>query len=310
MKHVNMASVDLNLLKTFLAIWELRSLTAAADRLHLSQPAVSHALRRLREIFDDPLFVRTSIEMVPTEAAARLHGPIDHALGVIHDALQQHSNFDPSAATRTFYLSMSDVAEQYVLPVLMEKLTCLAPHVRIEIRQMPIADLGAAMRGGEVDIGFGYLPGLSDECVSSMLMEDEFVCMLREEHPFGGNELTVADLNALQYIYAETDATGHNLAEAALRRAGVRRNVTLKLPHFTAAPHVVLRTDLALIIPRTVAQAMNRNRTFKLMPLPIEMPSIDVGVYTHKRFASDPGIAWISSLLCGLIERDTQLNPG
>jgi DNA-binding transcriptional LysR family regulator len=304
MKHVNVATVDLNLLKTFLAIWDLRSLTAAADRLHLSQPAVSHALRRLREIFDDPLFVRTSVDMTPTEAAMRLHGPIDQALGLIHDALQKHSRFDPSVATRTFHLAMSDMSEQHLLPMLMEELAYGAPSVSIEVRQVSIADLSAAMRSGEVDIAFGFLPGLSEECVSSTLLADEFICMLRVGHPFGAGELTVADLKALRYVYAETNTTGHNIAEEALHKAGVRRDVALKLPHCTVAARVVAGTDLALILPRMVAEAMNRDQLFKLLRLPIEMPPITVGVYTHSRFASDPGVEWMSSVLRRLLTRE------
>ena len=98
MKQMNIGAVDLNLLKTFIVIWELRSLTAAADRLHLTQPAVSHALRRLREMFDDPLFVRSTSAMVPTETAIRLHEPIARALGIIHEALHTHASFDPATA--------------------------------------------------------------------------------------------------------------------------------------------------------------------------------------------------------------------
>ncbi|MFS8979178.1 LysR family transcriptional regulator [Cupriavidus necator] len=300
MKHVNLATVDLNLLKTFLAIWELRSLTAAADKLHLSQPAVSHALRRLREVFDDPLFVRTPTAMVPTDAAIRLHAPIDNAMSIIYGALQKHSRFDPSVATRTFRLVMSDMAEQHVLPLLMETLASTAPNITIDVRQMSMDDLCSAMRNGDADIALGYLPALNDECVSSPMLDDEFVCMLRSAHPFQGKKLTVADLGSFRYVYAETNTTGHCLAEDAFRRAGIERDVALRLRHFTVAARIVAGTDLALILPRSIAEGMNRGRIYRLFPLPIEMPSITVKVYTHSRFASDPGIGWLAATLLTL----------
>jgi DNA-binding transcriptional LysR family regulator len=305
MKQVNMATVDLNLLKTFLAIWEMRSLTGAADRLHLSQPAVSHALRRLREIFDDPLFVRASAEMIPTTAAMRLHGPIDHALAVIFDALKSHSSFEPALATRTFRLAMSDMVEQHLLPLLMEELAHIAPRLNVEVRQLSMPDLNAAMKSGEVDIALGYLPGLSDECVSQALFDDEFICLVRNEHPLSVEELTVDDMNGLRYVHAETrNSTGHNLAENALQNAGVRRNIALTLPHFTVATGVVARTDLALIIPKAVTIGMNKSEAFRLLALPVSMPKIAVGVHTHSRFASDPGIAWMAALVQRLLTAD------
>jgi Transcriptional regulator len=111
MNKPNLGIADLNLLRVFLAIWDLRSLTAAGDRLGLTQPAVSHALRRLRNLFEDPLFVRRPTGMVPTEAAFRLYPPLAQALSIINDAVQQHAKFDPATARREFRISMSDMSE-------------------------------------------------------------------------------------------------------------------------------------------------------------------------------------------------------
>ncbi|WP_034303769.1 LysR family transcriptional regulator [Herbaspirillum sp. RV1423] len=303
MKQMNMAAVDLNLLKTFLAIWELRSLTAAADRLHLSQPAVSHALRRLRDIFDDPLFVRTPTAMVPTDAAMRLHGPIDNALVIIHGALQKHVQFDPSTASRTFQLVMSDMAESYVLPSLMEALATVAPHVSFDVQQMPVDALSSAMRSGDVDIALGYLPGLSAECTCETLLEDEFICMLRNGHPMQKRKLSLEDLSRLRYVYATTNTTGHRLAEDLFRKAGLERDIAVRIPHFTVAPQIVRNTDLALILPRSIAERVNQGRAYRLLSLPFALPPIHVQVHSHTRFASDPGIAWLRSTLVSMFAR-------
>lgn len=301
MKHISMATIDLNLLKTFLAIWEHRSLTVAADRLHLSQPAVSHALRRLRDVFDDPLFVRGATSMEPTDAAIRLHGPIEHALVTIHGALMMYSHFEPKTVERTFRISMSDMSQLYVLPTVMVVLAREAPNIRLEVHQMPIEQLGMALRKGDIDIALGYLVEPSEECIYEGLLEDEFICLLRKDHPLQADELSVEDIRALRYVHVSSNITGHGLtADTAFRKADIQREIALKVPNFTIAPEVVATTDLALILPRAIATHINRNQGYRLLRLPIELPSISVGLYCHSRFLSDAGIAWLRGLLISL----------
>jgi DNA-binding transcriptional LysR family regulator len=293
MKQVNIATVDLNLLKTFVAVWESRSLTLAADMLHLSQPAVSHALRRLRDVFDDQLFVRSGSGMVPTDVAVRLHGPIDMALGIIRSTLQQIAEFDEATSDRTFRLSMSDMAALHVLPKLAAHLSHCAPGMRLETRCLSVVDLDAAMRAGEIDVAVGYLPGLSDECYGDDLLEDRFVCMMANSHPYANQHLTVELLNRMRFVHAETNATGHGLAERMLYAAGVHRQIAVRVPHFTVAPEVAANTDLAMIVPLTIAHTTLTSRRFVVKELPFEMPPVPVKVYSHNRFASDLGILWM-----------------
>lgn len=305
MTHINMATIDLNLLRTFVTIWEHRSLTVAADRLHLSQPAVSHALRRLRDVFDDPLFVRTSTSMEPTDAAIRLHGPIEHALTIIQSALMMYSNFEPKTAHRTFRISMSDMSQLYVLPTVMEVLAREAPNVRLDVLQMPIEQLAMALRKGDIDIAVGYLVEPGEECIYENLLDDEFICLLRKGHPFQEDELSVQDILALRYVDVSSNITGHGLtADAAFGKAGIPREIALKVPNFTIAPKIVANTDLALILPRAIAMQLNRDRRYRLLTLPIELPSISVGLYYHSRFLSDAGITWLRGLLISMFASD------
>jgi DNA-binding transcriptional LysR family regulator len=160
MTKPNLGLADLNLLRVFLAIWDLRSLTAAGERLELTQPAVSHALRRLRTLFDDPLFVRTPTGMVPTDAAHRLYPPLAQALSIINEAVQQLAKFDPSTARRVFRISMSDMSEFFFLPPLLALLDREARGIRIEVVNVPVEAVSAAMRAGEIDLALGYVPGL------------------------------------------------------------------------------------------------------------------------------------------------------
>jgi DNA-binding transcriptional LysR family regulator len=306
MRSTNPDSIDLNLLRVFLAVWESRSLTLAGEHLGLSQPAVSHALRRLRDSFDDPLFVRVGLSMTPTDEARRLHAPIDEALRIIGLAVQTRTRFDPRTMARTFRLAMSDMSEFYFLPPLLDAIGRDAPQIRFDVMQMPVDSLRAAMRGGDVDLALGYLPGLGPECEASALFDDDYVCMVRAAHPLTKRRLSVEDMSALRYVFAVSSATGHGLAEDALAALGIERDIVLRLPHFTIAPEIVRNTDLALVLPRSIAQRFNRSRGFRLLPLPVKMPAIEVGVHVHTRFAGNPGIAWLRTLLVQMFAQSSR----
>ncbi|AOI62395.1 LysR family transcriptional regulator [Burkholderia territorii] len=294
---------DLNLLRVFLAISELRSLTAAGERLGLTQPAVSHALRRLRTLFDDPLFVRTPSGMAPTDTARQLHGPLTRAFAIIDLAVQQVAHFDPATACRTFRISMSDMSEFYFLPPLLARLAEIAPGIRVDIASAAVDVVGAAMRGGEIDLALGYVPEPGPGCVSETLFSDEHVCMVRAGHPLRKRAPTREDLAALRYVYASSNATGHRMVEKWLDELHVERTVVLRLPHFIVAPEIVQHTDLAIIFPRSVAERFNRGRVFRIFPLPFVLPPIEIQMHTHVQFSADPGIAWLRDLIHDMFYR-------
>jgi DNA-binding transcriptional LysR family regulator len=291
---------DLNLLRVFLAISDLRSLTAAGERLGLTQPAVSHALRRLRTLFDDPLFVRTPTGMVPTDAAVRLHAPLTHAFGIINVAVQQLAKFDPATAHRVFRISMSDMSEFYFLPPLLAMIDSTAPGIRIEVTNFSVESVSAAMRSGEIDLALGYVPGLDAACVSKTLFVDEHVCVVRAGHPLRKRHPTKEDLAGLRYVYASTNATGHRMVEQWLEELNLRRDIVLRLPHFVVAPEIVQNTDLAVIFPKSIAQRFNRTKAFRILPLPFSLPPIEIQVHMHVQFSADPGIAWLRDAICGM----------
>ena len=291
------AGLDLNLLRVFLAIWDLRSLTAAGDRLGLTQPAISHALRRLRDRFDDPLFVRAANRMLPTEAAVRLHEPLDQALGIINRAIQERAAFDPKVSQRVFRVAMSDVSEVYYLPRLLAKLVRVAPSMRLDIVPLAIDEIAGALRAGEVDLAIGYLKNVHREWFSYPLQEDKFVCMVRRGHPIGRARLTRANFSSLGYIHAGTSAPGHQMVEQWLADAGIKRPIAIRLGHFSVAPDIVRNTNLAVIFPESVARQITGPKDFRLLALPFDLPPVEIMVHTHSRFASDAGIAWLRDTL-------------
>ena len=297
MLEMNTGTVDLNLMRVFLAIWDTHSLTLAADRLALSQPAVSHCLKRLRDVFQDPLFVRTAEGMQPTGAAVRLHEPIDRALDLIYGAMQRHAGYDPATSTRRFRISMSDMSAYYFLPPLLAEFENSAPGVRLDIVPVPLANVEAGMRSGDIDLAVGYVPGLSGDCVAEALFVDEHICMVRSGHPIVGRTLTRSRLDGLRFLFADSSATGHGLTEKWFDQMDIKRNIVLNLPHFTAAPEIVRCSDLAVIFPRSIAERFNRGRGFRLLSLPFELPPIEVKLHAHQRFAADAGIAWLRGVM-------------
>jgi DNA-binding transcriptional LysR family regulator len=283
---------DLNLLRVFLAISDLRSLTAAGERLGLTQPAVSHALRRLRALFDDPLFVRTPTGMLPTDAALRLHAPLTQAFGIINMAVQQLAKFDPATAQRVFRVSMSDMSEFYFLPPLLAMLDQNARGIHIEIANFPVDSVSTAMRSGKIDLALGYVPGLDPGCVSKTLFVDEHVCVVRAGHPLRKQKPTKEDLAGLRYVYASTNATGHRMVEQWLEELNLSRDIVLRLPHFVVAPEIVQHTDLTVTFPRHIVQGFNHNKAFRLLPLPFFLPPIEIQPLSRLQFAVDTSVAW------------------
>ncbi len=297
---MNTRLADLNLLRVFLTIWEERSLTDAGQRLGLTQPAVSHALRRLRDTFNDPLFVRSPNGMVPTETAMQLYPPINEAIRIIQRAVKDRERFDPLTDRRVFRLSMSDVSEFYFLPRLMTHLKQAAPHLRLEIAQFTPATIALAMRTGAVDLTIGFVPGLEDDIDSYQLMTDTFVCLVRAGHPVTRSKTTPQSLTELEYVYADTNATGHRLIEQWLTETGFKRQIVLQSGHFTVAPSVVRDTDLAVIYPKSVARMINRNNEFALLDLPPDQPTVEIMIHTHISFRGDLGIRWLREAMIGL----------
>ena len=303
MNKPNLGIADLNLLRVFLAIWDLRSLTAAGDRLGLTQPAVSHALRRLRNLFEDPLFVRTPNGMVPTDAAFRLYPPLAQAFAMINEAIQQLAKFDPATAQRVFRVSMSDMSEFYFLPPLIALLDREARGIRIDVANFSVESVSAAMRAGEIDLALGYVPGLDAGCVSQTRFLDKHVCVVRADHPLRKAKPSREDLSALRYVYASTNATGHRMVEQWLDELNLKRDVVLRLPHFVVAPEIVMNTDLAVIFPQSIARRFNHGNAFRILPLPFALPPIEIQVHSHTQFAADAGIAWLRETIHALFHQ-------
>ena len=302
---MELRDIDLNLLVVFNQLLTERKVSAVAERLGLSQPAVSNALRRLRALLDDPLFVRTGRGMEPTPFALQLAEPVAYALGTLHHALNQPQRFDPATSQRSFTLAMTDIGEIYFLPVLMEALARAAPGVRISTVRDTGARLRDEMESGAVDLAIGLLPALQAGFFQRRLFRQRYVCLLRRGHPAAAQPLTLARFSALDHVVVISGGTGHSEVDAMLERAGVERRVRLVVPHFIAVGHILHSTDMIATVPERFATRCAEPFDLVALPHPANLPEIAINLFWHERYHRDPASRWLRELLVELFAETT-----
>lgn len=298
MKAIHLKNIDLNLLLIFDCIYETESVTVAGERLGRTQSAVSHALERLRNLFDDPLFVRTSNRMRPTPRADQLARPIREALKNINDILVPPNLFDPEKVERSFVISMSDYCETVILPPLMRKLSQQAPHVTLEVLAPATSDPQQGLESGAFDLIIGN-KDLETGIYQQKLFDDEFVCMVSQDNGRVGRQLTMEHYRALSHIIFAPSGRTDRL-EKSLRKQGIKRHVALQVPHILVIPQILRKTPYLVTLPRKLAEALDV--TFlRMMKPPMELPEIPVMQYWHEALNGDPAHQWLRKIVHGLI---------
>jgi DNA-binding transcriptional LysR family regulator len=288
---------DLNLLVVFQLLLEERRVSAVATRLGLSQPAVSSALKRLRRLLGDELFLRTTQGMEPTPFAERLAGPVAEALGTIHQALQTRAAFDPGSSTRRFAIAMTDIGEIYFLPELLPLLRRTAPDVEISTVRNTAINLTAEMAAGAVDLAVGYVPDLRAGFFQRRLFPQRYVCMFRPGHRLDKPRLRLADYTAAEHVMVVAAGTGHGEINERLERAGARPKMRLRVPHFVAVGQILQATDLVASVPEKLAVRMAAAYGLKYAALPVKLPPIEIKLVWHAKFHREPGNQWLRTLI-------------
>ena len=296
-------NVDLNLLRVFQAVSEERSLTLAGHRLHLSQPAVSAAVNRLRELFGDPLFVRTRDGMQPTPVPLELAKPISRALQAVHEALRYADGFDPAASTRVFRVSMTDVAEMVFLPQIGEQLRVLAPRVRLKVVQVPQESIVEALRTGHLDCAIGNLPAIRETTRHALLFSESYCCLTRRRAGLPKRQaLRLDEFQALSHVQVRSAESSHSQVAQALHGLGVERRVALEIPHFSVLPLILAQSDLAATVPLRIGRLFNAGKQFNVYDLPVALPSVDIMLHWHEEFDNDLGGKWLRRLVLDLLQ--------
>ncbi|MCY1271140.1 PCP degradation transcriptional activation protein [compost metagenome] len=286
-----MTTTDLNLIRTFVAIYETRSVSGAAKRLNVTQPSVSYALNRLRDVLNDPLFTRTRDGMVPTFNATQLFAAFRTALDGIETAISSTRQFEPGNSKRSFRLALSDLGELYFLPLLVPEIKRMAPSVALEIVQMDSDRLGDWLQTGAVDAAVGNVQLIGGLARKKTLFEESYSCLLSTSHPAIGKAMSLEDYVAAQHVVV-APFTGHHLVEDVLGEMGLMRQVALKVPHFTNIVAVIASTDLLLTLPTRIAKAFAIDGRMRVLPLPFPIPSFDVNLYWYPHAEDSPAQKW------------------
>jgi DNA-binding transcriptional LysR family regulator len=300
---------DLNLLRVFDALMEDGNMTRAGYRLGLSQPAMSHALSKLRTLSGDALFVRVPSGMKPTDHAASIAPSIREGLRLLTSSLEGEAAFDPQATTRQFQLLLSDIGELAYLPRLMRRLGEVAPACSVRVINRPREAYTSAFLAGEADLAIGFLPGLSSGFYQQRLFSDSYVCLVREDHPRIRKRLSLPQFlqeshvliepGGSAFVSASHQTSSATLIEQSLARQGLRRRIALRLPHFLVVPDVVRSSDLIATIPSYVVRH-SQPHGIKMLPPPFEAPSFQVKQHWHERNHTDLGNRWLRSVVLEL----------
>ena len=299
-----MDSIDLRLLSVFDEIYKSRSVSAAAAKLGLGQPAVSVALGKLRQHFGNPLFVRTSQGMEPTPFGEGLVRPVRAALDALDQVNGHRNEFDPAQSQRLFRICMTDISQLVLLRRLWERLRGPAPGVRIEV--LPLSEQTARqLESGEADLALGYLPQLEAGFYQQLLFGQTFVCMVGAAHPRIQTALSVAEFEAEDHVVIRSSGSAPLLIEREIERLGLKRRIALQMPNFLGAAFAVEHTDLIVTVPERLGEELQGRGAFKVFPVPFGLPQYEVKQYWHERYHHDPGSRWLRGVISELLGEGT-----
>lgn len=296
MHPINLAQLDLNLLMALHALLEERNVTRAGEALGLSQSATSHALNRLRKLFDDPLLVRTAQGMMPTSRAESLLEPLRQILSEIEQLIQTPS-FDPKTAQGTLQLVATDYATVVILPVALQRIVTEAPNLDIECHHWR-DDTLEQLRNGTVDLALGgQNPPDASEFMMQQLFVEDFVSIVRTDHPLTRSPFTLEAFLSCSHALITVTNSRMGYIDAVLENLGAKRRILLRLPHFLSAPLIVAKTDLILTLPRRLALLFAEFANLAVFDPPIELEAFNYLQVWHQRRQLEPRHIWLREII-------------
>jgi DNA-binding transcriptional LysR family regulator len=303
-------SLDLNLLRVLTALDDARSVSGAAVKLQKSQPAISAALARLRQFFNDPLFIRTGNDMQPTPRGATLVESTRSVLARIGSDIVAMPEFDPATSQQSIRLAMSDVGEVVFLPAILRRLRQLAPGADLRAISLPPQQIATGLENGTIDLAIGFFPDLKKHnFFQQTLYSDTFASLLRADHPVTARKLTLRQYLQLEHVVVRAESRTEEVMERFFARNKIRRRVVLTTPHFSSAPIIVAQSDLIVTIPEPLALYFSRiSADLRVVGLPFRPPRIDLKQFWHRKVHQDPRNRWLRGIVSDLFQPSTRLS--
>lgn len=301
MHEIDLTKMDLNLLVVFEALMRERHVGRAAVQLSLSQSATSHALGRLRTLFDDPLFVRHPRGIEPTPRGRELAQPISDALSRLRQLLSPPAAFDPATLRRTFTVAAHDYALAVLMPSLMADLRVHAPGVDLRCVSIDPSKVIDGLDRGELDFALGGFVGVEAERVTrTPLFSDRFVGVARRDHPqLNAGRMSLEDFLTLPHALMSAGGQPRGDIDQALSALGLERHVAITVPNFLALPYVVERVDVIGVLPERLALRSAQTSSLTLFDLPIDVDRVTCNMLALTPLVEQPEIQWVTALLKG-----------
>ena len=294
---MNWRTLDLNLLIVFDAVARERSATRAAGRLNMTQPAISHALARLRGALHDELFVRSPDGMEPTPYAERLAGPVRTALEGLRTALDGAAEFDPATAERGFAVAVNNRAALVLSAPLAAAVAAEAPGVSLDLRPSGTLDLIERLDRGELDLALGGLAAPGERFADLRLFDDEFAALARRGHPAAvDGMLDLAALGAYPHLALSSTGEATDFVDTELARHGLARRIALRAPLLAAAA-ALAQSDMVAVLGTRTAQAFARVAPLEVLRLPFASPHVPTAMLWHRRLDDVPAHRWLRGVV-------------
>ncbi|MGC0988870.1 LysR substrate-binding domain-containing protein [Pantoea agglomerans] len=301
---------DLNLLPVLLVMMEERNVTRAAERLGITQPALSNALNRLRETLNDPLFIRERYGMRPTPKAEQLAQVVGAALSSIDKVILGQQDFDPLNATRLFTVAPNSYVEFIMMPAIVARLRSCAPGIRLRLTPFGNDVTETGVISGNTDMVLGRIVEPPDNLVVQQLMNEGLACVIRADHPLVGENLSAEQYEQLKHVNVLPPGRMRAGLYQALEQRGLRRQVAVSVTHFLAVPEMIAVTDYCATLPRLICQHLSRDQRLRIIPAPVDLGTFPVEMGWHARYRDDPAHRWFRTLIAETAQSlsDPQIN--
>lgn len=292
---MNLAHFDLNLLLVFDALMRERNVSRAAACMFVTQPAMSHALNRLRQLLDDPLLVRTSRGMEPTPRALALIDPVRRALHDIEAVMSATPRFDPASTLYRFVIGCSDYSEYLLIPPLMKQIRQVAPHINLFTKPPSIGTLAEDFEQGGFDAVIAVAATLNEpsHLRSQPLFDDRMVCVARKDHPKVGDTISLEQYVRMEHALVSPWGKETGIIDEWLSERGLERRVALIITHYLSAPFIVCETDLLLSLPSRIATQFVNLAPLKIVNIPKDFPAYHIHMVWHQLRDKDPPNVWL-----------------
>lgn len=288
---------DLNLLPVFVTLMEERSVTRAAERLGMTQPALSNALARLRVVMRDPLFIRERYGIQPTPLALELAPVLRAALAQIDEVVHGQQAFEPAEAERLMTIAPNSYAEFALIPAVVARLRAVAPGISLRLTPYGSDLSETGVISGTTAMAVGRFVEVQDNLVVQHLMDDGLACVVRADHPDVGDVLTRETYERLRHVNVLPPGRLRAGLFQVLERHGLKRDVAVSVTHFLAVPEMIAVTDYCATLPRLICARLAHDTRLKFVPAPVDLGTFPVDMAWHVRYRHDPAHRWLRTLI-------------